>query len=179
MPSPALVSGNSAASSPAMRDRSADAFSAVTPGRIRPTAQNAAPSRVSQAGLGAVVNGSHTSVGPNGSWYSAPSTPITCCGTPFSTSVRPTSPESAPKREVQIAWERTATRAAVPTLASSSVKTRPSWARAPRRRKTLALTKAPESRSGRSLPVMFTLWPRMMLRSSSVRLRVRYSTRSG
>ena len=61
-------------------DRSADASSAVTPGRIRPTAQNAGPSRVSQAGLGAEVTGSHTSVGPNGSWYSAPSTPITCCG---------------------------------------------------------------------------------------------------
>ena len=162
-----------------MRDRSADASSAVTPGRIRPTAQNAGPSRVSQAGLGPEVTGSHTSVGPNGSWYSAPITPITCCGTPFSTRVRPTRPVSAPKREVQIAWDRTATRAAVPTVVSSSVKSRPSSARAPKRRRTLAVTKEPESRSGRSAPVRFTLWLRMMPRSSRVRLRARYSTRSG
>ena len=178
-PRPASVSGYWTASSLAIRARSAEASAPLTPARIRPTPPNAGFSRVTQFGFGPDVAGSQISVGPKGSWKSAAVTPITWCGSPFSTSVRPSIPESAPKRDAQTAWDSTTTRAPVPAAVSWSLNSRPIMVRAPSRRSRLAVTKVPESRSGPSPPVRFTLWLRMTPMSSKVRFRARYSSRSG
>ena len=84
-------------------------------------------------------------------------------------SVRPTMFGSPPNRVCQVPYDTTATGDPLFGAASAAVNARPRTVLAPMIAKVSAVANIPLSRSGVSMPVRFTLMPRMIPMSSNDR----------